>query len=145
MTHKPRKELMNILSYYGWIDYFDDIVAGDDGFPRKPDPASYIYLHNKHKIDLAIGDREIDIIPAKIIGIKTCLFKNSTPGADLYITSYEEFFKNFRDSQFVERVPSDNRVLTLRRMRSSVTSDAPGRAENLCDNLLSACSLMQKR
>lgn len=98
MTHKPRKEVMNILKHYSWIEYFNDIVAGDDGFPRKPDPASYIYLHNKYKIDLAIGDREIDIIPAKTIGIKTCLFQNNTQGADLYLTSYKDFFKNFSAS-----------------------------------------------
>lgn len=95
MTHKPRKDVTNILAHYGWLDYFKDIVAGDDGFPRKPDPASYIYLHSKYKIDLAIGDREIDIIPAKTIGIKTCLFQNSTPGADLYLTSYADFIKKF--------------------------------------------------
>lgn len=92
MTHKRRKGVISILQHYGWEGYFQEIVAGDDGFPRKPDPASYIYLHDKYNINLAIGDREIDILPAKSIGIKTCLFQNSTPGADLYLTKYEDFF-----------------------------------------------------
>lgn len=92
MTHKPRTEVMNILKYYGWEHYFIDMVAGDDGYPRKPDPASYIYLNDKYKIDLAIGDREIDIIPARSIGMRTCLFQNSTPGADIYLETYEDFF-----------------------------------------------------
>ena len=43
MTHKPRKEVEYILSHYGFNKYFVDIVAGDDGFARKPDPESYIY------------------------------------------------------------------------------------------------------
>lgn len=95
ITHKPRNEVMHILKHYGWTGYFHDIVAGDDGYPRKPDPASYIYLHNKHRIDLAIGDRELDIIPARLIGIQTCLFQNSAPGADFYLCSYEDFFRTY--------------------------------------------------
>lgn len=93
MTHKPRTEVINILKYYGWEQCFQEIVAGDDGYPRKPDPASYKYLHDKYRIDLVIGDRELDILPAKTLGIKTCLFQNSTSGADLYLTNYEDFFK----------------------------------------------------
>jgi len=93
MTHKPRKEVARILQHYGWEGYFSEMVAGDDGYPRKPDPASYQYLHDKYKLDLAIGDRELDIIPARIIGIQTCLFQNETPGADFYLTSYDAFFK----------------------------------------------------
>ena len=92
-THKYRKEVMNILNYYGWDKYFKEIVAGDDGFPRKPDPESYHYLHQKYILDWAIGDREIDMVPAKAIGIKTCLFRNETPGADLYVTDYGDFLK----------------------------------------------------
>jgi len=97
MTHKPRKEVLEILEYYQWEPYFRHIVAGDDGFPRKPDPASYRFLHNEYGLDLAIGDREIDILPAKAIGIKTCLFQNQTPGADLYLERYEDFFEMIKD------------------------------------------------
>ncbi|QHW31221.1 HAD-IA family hydrolase [Paenibacillus rhizovicinus] len=93
MTHKPRKEVMAILQHYGLAEYFKEIVAGDDGYPKKPDPASYLYLHGKHQLDLAIGDREIDILPAKAIGMQTCLFQNPTPVADFYLTHYKDFFK----------------------------------------------------
>ncbi|PLR78496.1 phosphoglycolate phosphatase [Bacillus sp. V3-13] len=100
MTHKERDDVWDILKYYHLDHFFADMVAGDDGFPRKPDPSSYRYLHEKHQIDLAIGDREIDIVPAKILGIKTCLFQNNTPGADYYLESYEDFnpglFENFK-------------------------------------------------
>jgi phosphoglycolate phosphatase-like HAD superfamily hydrolase len=54
MTHKERNDVEKILTFYGWENYFVDIVAGDDGYPRKPDPASYQYLHQKHRVDLAV-------------------------------------------------------------------------------------------
>ncbi|WP_274653277.1 HAD-IA family hydrolase [Paenibacillus humicola] len=92
MTHKPRAELMPILEYYGWTRYFADIVTPDDGFPRKPDPAAYRYLHERNRLDLIIGDREIDILPGKALGIRTCLFQNDTPGADYYLWQYNDFF-----------------------------------------------------
>ncbi|AZB42545.1 HAD family hydrolase [Bacillus sp. FJAT-42376] len=91
MTHKPRNEVDVILRHYGWEHYFEEIVAGDDGFPRKPHPASYSYLHEKHYIDLAIGDRELDILPAKELGIRTCLFQNDSEGADFYLMDYRQF------------------------------------------------------
>ncbi len=92
MTHKNRKEVEAILSIHGLSSYFIEIVAGDDGFPRKPHSASYQYLQGKYDLDLAIGDRELDIIPAREIGIKTCLFQNNTPGADYYLNDYVDFF-----------------------------------------------------
>lgn len=45
MTHKLKKDVRNILEYYGWDEYFSEIVAGDDGFTRKPNVESYDYLH----------------------------------------------------------------------------------------------------
>jgi HAD superfamily hydrolase (TIGR01549 family) len=91
MTHKPRKEVKRILAYWEMARYFEELVCGDDGYPRKPDPASYKYLHDKFKLDLAVGDREIDILPAKTLGIKTCLFQNTTSGADFYLEDYAHF------------------------------------------------------
>jgi HAD superfamily hydrolase (TIGR01549 family) len=92
MTHKSRKAVQDILNYYNFDKYFVEIVAGDDGFPRKPDSASYEYLNQRHNLDLAIGDRLLDIIPAKKIGLKTCLYQNTQEGADYYLDHYKEFF-----------------------------------------------------
>ncbi|WP_156290358.1 HAD-IA family hydrolase [Oceanobacillus salinisoli] len=92
MTHKKRAELDIIIDHYGWNDYFAEIVTIDDGYPRKPHPASYEYLHNKHKLDLIIGDRLLDILPGKQLGIKTCLFQNKQTGADYYLDEYSGFF-----------------------------------------------------
>ncbi|MEC5426090.1 HAD hydrolase-like protein [Virgibacillus sp. C22-A2] len=93
MTHKLKKDVHKILEYYGWDKHFSEIVAGDDGFPRKPNKKSYEYLHRKHMIDLVIGDREIDIIPAKELGISTCLYQNNgSKIADFYLNNYKEFW-----------------------------------------------------
>ncbi|MFZ3589519.1 HAD-IA family hydrolase [Bacillus sp. DJP31] len=92
MTHKKRKEVEEILTIHGFDHHFAEIVAGDDGYPRKPDATSYRYLHDKYNLDLAIGDRELDIIPAKEIGMKTCLFQNKSAKADFYLDDYKAFF-----------------------------------------------------
>ena len=92
MTHKERALAKAILEANDLDRYFTEIVAIDDGYPRKPDPASYRYLHEKYRIDLAVGDRELDIIPAKMLGIQTCLFQNHKAAADYYVDDYGEFF-----------------------------------------------------
>jgi HAD superfamily hydrolase (TIGR01549 family) len=96
MTHSNRTEVLKILKYFGYEKYFTEIVTGDDGFPRKPDPTSYEYINRKHEIDLVIGDRLIDILPAKKIGIKACLFQNKELGADYYLNEYQNFFDVIR-------------------------------------------------
>lgn len=92
MTHKDRKNVLRILNHHHLTGYFTDMVTSDDGFPRKPDSSSYTYLHQKYQLDLAIGDRNIDLIPAKGLGIKTCIFQNKQVDADYYLSSYYDFF-----------------------------------------------------
>lgn len=92
MTHKHRDGVLAILKYYGWDKYFVDMVTIDDGFPRKPNPLAYIHLHTKHRIDLVIGDRELDLLPAKELGISTCIFQSQSDLADYHLQDYSEFF-----------------------------------------------------
>jgi len=92
VTHKHREGVLAILKYYGWDKYFVDMVTIDDGFPRKPDPTAYSHLHNKHRIDLVIGDRELDLLPAKELGISTCIFQNQSNAADYQLNNYIDFF-----------------------------------------------------
>ncbi|GGH80902.1 phosphoglycolate phosphatase [Pullulanibacillus pueri] len=98
MTHKSRSGALEILKHHNMEQYFTEMVSGDDDYPRKPDPASYRYLHEKYRIDLAVGDRALDLIPAKALGIRTCYFAPdreiiSSPEAekvaDLVVTSYQ--------------------------------------------------------
>ncbi|MFK4320011.1 HAD superfamily hydrolase (TIGR01549 family) [Bacillus sp. RC145] len=102
MTHKHRTGVMEILKYYGWDKYFVDMVTIDDGFPRKPNSLAYDHLHKKHNIDLAIGDRELDLLPAKELGISTCMFEDKCDVADYSLSHYSEFFKVVidRDREF---------------------------------------------
>ncbi|EOP53269.1 HAD hydrolase, family IA [Bacillus cereus VDM021] len=92
MTHKHRDGISAILKYYGWDKYFVDMVTIDDGFPRKPNPLAYIHLHTKHRINLVIGDRELDLLPAKKLGISTCMFQSQSDLADYHLQDYSEFF-----------------------------------------------------
>lgn len=92
MTHKHRKGVLEILDYYGWNHYFVNMVTIDDGFPRKPDSMAYRHLHEKYNIDLVIGDRELDLIPAKELGISTCIFQGNSDVADYQIEHYSDFF-----------------------------------------------------
>ncbi|MCP1164157.1 MULTISPECIES: HAD-IA family hydrolase [Bacillus] len=101
MTHKDRAGVLSILNHYGWDKYFVDMVTIDDGFPRKPNALSYDYLHKKHSIDLAIGDRELDLIPAKELGISTCMFQGNCDVADYSLSHYSEFFKIVIDREVI--------------------------------------------
>ncbi|KSU58337.1 phosphoglycolate phosphatase [[Bacillus] enclensis] len=92
MTHKDRDGVLAILDHYGWTHYFADIVTIDDGFPRKPHPAAYQHLHTKNKIDLAIGDRDLDLLPAKELGIAACMFQGESDIADYHLDDFNDFF-----------------------------------------------------
>lgn len=92
MTHKARESTYKILEYYGLREYFTEIVTLDDGFRKKPAPDAYKYLYEKHHLNLVIGDRELDLKPARELGIKTCAFQNPDIEADYHLTSYEDFF-----------------------------------------------------
>lgn len=92
MTHMNRASVERILQETDLAKYFTEIVAGDDGFARKPDPAAYVYLHERYELDYAIGDRELDLIPAKKAGFKTIMFQNDCDVADYTINDYHHFF-----------------------------------------------------
>jgi len=78
VTHRGIKTLSKLLNYYVMEKYFEKIIKYEDGFPNKPDPASFLYLINENKLPrekvIAIGDREIDIQTARAINIKSCFF-----------------------------------------------------------------------
>lgn len=92
MTHKSYAGVTHFLRHYGWEKYFAEIVTLENGFPRKPAVDSYHYLHTKYSIDLAIGDRELDLIPANKLGIQTCMFQNQCEIADFHLVDYADFF-----------------------------------------------------
>lgn len=91
MTHMDRSSVERMLKESEINHYFIEIVAGDDGFPRKPNPASYQYLHDKYALNFAIGDRELDLLPAKSIGISTIMFQGDCNAADYTLADYCHF------------------------------------------------------
>jgi HAD superfamily hydrolase (TIGR01549 family) len=93
VTHKSRESTMEILDYYNMKKHFTEIITKDDGYKRKPDTGAYAYLHDKYGLDLVIGDRELDLKPARELGIATCAFQNAELQADYYLSSYEAFFE----------------------------------------------------
>lgn len=92
VTHKDKKSAEDLLRYWRLDHYFAEMLClEDDNFPRKPESGSYEYLHNKYHIDLVVGDRELDFIPARKLGIPTCAFQNPAIEADFHINTYKEF------------------------------------------------------
>ncbi|TYR81808.1 HAD-IA family hydrolase [Priestia megaterium] len=92
VTHKSRESTLAILAFFNMDHYFTEIITKDDGYKRKPDTGAYAYLHNKYSIDLVIGDRELDLKPARELEIRTCAFQNDAIEADYHLTSYDQFF-----------------------------------------------------
>ncbi|OAH58482.1 haloacid dehalogenase [Domibacillus aminovorans] len=93
VTHRTKASTIELLTKWGLIDFFDEIVSPeDDGFPRKPDAAAYHYLNEKYDLDWAIGDRSLDLIPAREAGLKTVSFQNADIEADVYLDAYDETF-----------------------------------------------------
>lgn len=93
VTHRTKASTKELLEKWGLLQYFGEIVSpDDDGYPRKPDTAAYQYLHDKYILDWAIGDRALDLIPAKAVGMKTCAFQNPDIEADIHIDAYTDSF-----------------------------------------------------
>lgn len=81
VTHRRTTSLIHLLELHTIKQYFQDIVAGDAGFPKKPDPAAFNYIIQKHKLAkeevLVIGDRDLDILAAQQAGLVSCLFRGA--------------------------------------------------------------------
>lgn len=99
VTHRGRESTMALLTTHDMTTFFADILAGDDGYPRKPDPAALEALIARHgfarKETLAIGDRELDILAGQRAGIRTCLFGAGldTVAPDFAIANYAELLQ----------------------------------------------------
>jgi HAD superfamily hydrolase (TIGR01549 family) len=82
VTHRRRLGLDRLLATHRLTDYFADILSHDDAYPRKPDPAAFIALIEKHQLPraatLGVGDRDIDILAAQASGIRAAFFGTNT-------------------------------------------------------------------
>lgn len=91
VTNRNRNSTIQILKFWDIEKYFTEIICVDDGYPKKPDSTSYQYLHQKYHLDMVIGDREIDLIPANDLGMKKILYKNPFESADIHIDDYRKW------------------------------------------------------
>jgi HAD superfamily hydrolase (TIGR01509 family) len=78
ITHRGRESMLALLDWYKVRGVFADFVTRDDGYPRKPDPASFQAMIARHQLPLdevlVIGDRALDIQAGQGAGVHTCLF-----------------------------------------------------------------------
>ena len=69
----------DVLSRLGLIDYFEEIITGKDGFPRKPDSTAVDYFVEKYDLDREstyyVGDRSIDVECAENAHVRSILFQ----------------------------------------------------------------------
>jgi phosphoglycolate phosphatase-like HAD superfamily hydrolase len=99
VTHRGRESTTRLLSAHNMARYFADCLARDDDYPRKPDPAAFEAMIEKHGFrreeTLAIGDRDMDILAGQAAGIRTCLFGTgpNDVAADFTITDYAELHR----------------------------------------------------
>ncbi|THE13431.1 haloacid dehalogenase [Bacillus timonensis] len=95
VTHRDKESTLFLLEKFKLLHYFKVIVSvEEEGFTRKPHAASYQHVIKDYPIDLVIGDRELDLIPARELGIKTVAFENPDIEADFHLDSYADFKMN---------------------------------------------------
>ena len=76
-THRDREGAAWRLKAAGLDTGLDDLLCVSDGFPRKPDPALFVALLEKHRLNpaevLAVGDRDLDVRAGRAAGCLTAL------------------------------------------------------------------------
>ncbi len=81
VTHRGRS-IHALLAKYELTHHFQDILTGEHGFARKPDPEAVTYLIHRYQLALdetiMIGDRELDVLAGHRAGIKTCLISEQS-------------------------------------------------------------------
>ncbi|WP_462408596.1 HAD hydrolase-like protein [Neobacillus sp. Marseille-QA0830] len=92
VTHRDKESTLYLLDKYDLAKYFTEIVSVEEqGFTRKPHTSAYEHVLKTYRIDLVVGDRDLDLIPARKLNIQTVAFQNPNIEADNHINSYTEF------------------------------------------------------
>jgi phosphoglycolate phosphatase-like HAD superfamily hydrolase len=99
VTHRGRDSTLELLTTHGLEHLFPEILAGDEGFPKKPHPAAFLAVIQRCKLDpresAAVGDRDIDILAGKEARLRTCLFRGeaSTAQPDFAFSEYADLLR----------------------------------------------------
>ena len=96
VTHRGPRGTAELLAAGGLSELFSGWITRADPYPRKPDPAAFNAIINRHGLrrdaTVAVGDRDIDILAGKAAGVVTCFFGEAPAGvdADITITDFGE-------------------------------------------------------
>ena len=99
VTHRGKTSTEALLAAHSMGGFFAGCLTGNDGYPRKPDPAAFnaaLQLFNLNPAEtLTVGDRDIDIQAGSSAGLLTCRFNphNEDVVADLTVMDYEELMR----------------------------------------------------
>ncbi len=102
ITNKPDPFSTELLKQLWVYRYFFKIVAGNSGYPEKPDPASTLALIKNARVDkdevLWVGDSVVDIETARGAGVEVVVLTHGfVKAAKLKAAKPDGLFKNFRE------------------------------------------------
>jgi phosphoglycolate phosphatase len=105
ITNKPTPFSHDILKALGVANYFAEIIAGDSGYPKKPDPTSVLSIMKKGLITpteaLLVGDSPIDIEMGRNAGVLTVSITHgladedelASAAPDVMVRNFEELLE----------------------------------------------------
>ncbi len=101
-TNAGHDEIRETIDFLGIdIGWFTFIISGDDVKERKPEPHGFMEMIKRSKLPpheiLYVGDRvNVDILPAKKHGMKTCLVWGRSEEADYSFERFEDILSIFK-------------------------------------------------
>ena len=99
VTHRSREGTAGLLAAHRMAELFSGCIAREDGYARKPDPASFLAALRLFELapeeTLAVGDREIDVEAGRAAGLAACRFApgGESSAADLVIRGFDELLR----------------------------------------------------
>lgn len=82
ISHRGESSLQEHLEQHGIANLFAYSIGGDSGFPRKPNPASFIYLKERFQLTpqdtIVVGDRLLDVKAGYGAGFRGILYNNDS-------------------------------------------------------------------
>ncbi|MFD1794671.1 phosphoglycolate phosphatase [Paracoccus aurantiacus] len=98
-TNKPAAPARAVLRHLALDEYFELVLGGDSGLPRKPDPAPLIEVVRQMGGGPAVyvGDSEVDAETAEAAGLPLLLFTEGYRKASADSLPHDALFSDFAD------------------------------------------------
>ena len=102
ITNKPSPYSQKILESLGVAPYFSEIIAGDSGYPKKPDPDSLMALMIREGVKgydtVLVGDSPVDVETGSRAGVCTvAVTQGFSERGDLEQSKPDHLIGDFRD------------------------------------------------